>query len=76
MVLVLKWFRKPTLSQAIALVISLGFLSFVVMAGDALNLINSGLINGELGLLSGTFSDTSNDRMQDNKTVSAKKSKQ
>jgi|TARA_B110000908_G_scaffold111942_1_gene131291 hypothetical protein len=44
MVLVLKWFRKPTLSQAIALVISLGFLSFVVMAGDALNLIKSAFI--------------------------------
>ena len=42
---------------------------------DMLNLINSGLINGELGLLSGTFSDTSNDRMQDEKTTSAKKSK-
>ena len=42
---------------------------------DMLNIINSGLINGELGLLSGTFSDTSNDRMQDEKTVSTKKSK-
>ena len=42
---------------------------------DMLNLINSGLINGELGLLSGTFSDTSNDRMQDEKTVASKESK-
>ncbi len=36
---------------------------------DMLNMINSGLINGELGLLSGTFSDTSNDRAQDQKTI-------
>jgi len=42
---------------------------------DMLNLINSGLINGELALLSGTFSDTSNDRMQDNKTITTKRSK-
>tara|TARA_R110000787_G_scaffold286343_1_gene404278 strand:- start:1812 stop:2504 length:693 start_codon:yes stop_codon:yes gene_type:complete len=42
---------------------------------DMLNMINSGIINGELGLLAGSFSDTSNDRMQDQKTISAKKSK-
>lgn len=36
---------------------------------DMLNMINSGLINGELGLLSGTFSDTANDRAQDDKTI-------
>ena len=34
-----------------------------------LSLINQGLINGELALLSGTFSDTENDRMQDPKTI-------
>jgi len=32
---------------------------------DMLNIINSGLINGELSLLSGTLSDTTNDRAQD-----------
>ena len=42
---------------------------------DMLNLINSSLISGELSLLSGTFSDTANDRMQDNKTITTKKSK-
>ena len=36
---------------------------------DMLSLINQGLINGELAMLSGTFSDTENDRMQDPKTV-------
>tara|TARA_A100001201_G_scaffold104015_1_gene89216 strand:+ start:86 stop:787 length:702 start_codon:yes stop_codon:yes gene_type:complete len=36
---------------------------------DMLSLINSGLVSGELQLLSGSFSDTENDRMQDNKTV-------
>tara|TARA_Y100001963_G_C6694860_1_gene406488 strand:- start:335 stop:1036 length:702 start_codon:yes stop_codon:yes gene_type:complete len=36
---------------------------------DMLSLINQGLINGELALLSGTFSDTENDRMQDPKTI-------
>jgi hypothetical protein len=32
---------------------------------DMLNLINKGITSGELTLLSGTFSDTLNDRMQD-----------
>lgn len=36
---------------------------------DMLSLINQSLISGELSLLSGTFSDTENDRMQDPKTV-------
>lgn len=36
---------------------------------DMLNLINQGIIAGELQLLSGSFSDTDNDRMQDPKTV-------
>ena len=36
---------------------------------DMLSLINSGIISGELQLLSGSFSDTENNRMQDNKTV-------
>ena len=36
---------------------------------DMLGMINSGLASGELQLLSGSFSDTENDRMQDNKTV-------
>ena len=36
---------------------------------DMLNTINSSLINGELALLSGTFSDTANDRAQDPKTI-------
>lgn len=44
MALVLKWFKRPTLSQSIALVISLAFLSFVVVTGDALNLIKSAFI--------------------------------
>ena len=38
---------------------------------DMLSLINQGLVNGELALLSGSFSDTENDRMQDNKTIRA-----
>ena len=38
---------------------------------DMLSLINQGLINGELALLAGSFSDTENDRMQDNKTIRA-----
>lgn len=36
---------------------------------DMLNLINTGILNGELALLTGTFSDTQNDRMQDLKTI-------
>jgi hypothetical protein len=32
---------------------------------DMLQLINQGILNGELALLSGTVSDTTNDRMQD-----------
>tara|TARA_R110000851_G_scaffold44262_3_gene108986 strand:+ start:225 stop:932 length:708 start_codon:yes stop_codon:yes gene_type:complete len=36
---------------------------------DMLSLINSGLVSGELQLLSGSFSDTENDRMQDPKTI-------
>ncbi len=36
---------------------------------DMLSLINQGILAGELRLLSGTFSDTENDRMQDPKTI-------
>ena len=36
---------------------------------DMLSLINQGIISGELQLLSGSFSDTENNRMQDPKTV-------
>mgnify|MGYP003108647209 CR=1 FL=1 len=36
---------------------------------DMLSLINNGMVAGELQLLSGTFSDTENDRMQDPATV-------
>jgi hypothetical protein len=36
---------------------------------DTLQLINQGIIQGELGLLSGSFSDTKNDRQQDPQTV-------
>ena len=36
---------------------------------DMLSLINQGILAGELQLLSGSFSDTDNDRMQDPKTV-------
>ena len=32
---------------------------------DMINLINQGITSGELNLLTGTFSDTANDRMQD-----------
>ena len=39
------------------------------ISADMLSLINSGLVSGELQLLSGSFSDTENDRMQDQKTV-------
>ena len=35
---------------------------------DMLQLINNGVLAGELKLLAGTFSDTENDRMQDDKT--------
>ena len=35
---------------------------------DMLQLINNGILAGELRLLAGTFSDTENDRMQDDKT--------
>lgn len=43
---------------------------------DMLNLINSGILNGELQLLSGTLSDTANDRMQDLKSVAGRSQKQ
>ena len=36
---------------------------------DMLSLINQGILAGELRLLSGSFSDTENDRMQDPKTL-------
>ena len=36
---------------------------------DMVNMINSGILNGELRLLSGTMSDTENDRMQDPQTL-------
>ena len=36
---------------------------------DMLSLINQGILAGELQLLSGSFSDTENDRMQDPKTI-------
>ena len=36
---------------------------------DMLNMINKGILEGELALLAGTFSDTENDRMQDPKTI-------
>ena len=36
---------------------------------DMLSLINQGILAGELALLSGSFSDTTNDRQQDPKTV-------
>ena len=36
---------------------------------DMLNMINKGILDGELKLLSSTFSDTENDRMQDPKTI-------
>ena len=43
---------------------------------DMLNLINSGILNGELQLLSGTLSDTANDRMQDPKSAAGRSQKQ
>ena len=36
---------------------------------DMLQLINQGILGGELGLLSGSFSDTKNDRQQDPQTI-------
>ena len=36
---------------------------------DMLSLINQGILTAELQLLSGSFSDTENDRMQDSKTI-------
>ena len=36
---------------------------------DMLSLINQGLLNGELQMLAGTLSDTTNDRMQDPRVV-------
>jgi len=36
---------------------------------DMIQAINSGIISGELGLLTGSFSDLENDRMQDDRTV-------
>ena len=33
---------------------------------------NTKILNGELALLAGTFSDTENDRMQDPRTIGAK----
>ena len=39
------------------------------ISADMLSQINQGILAGELRLLSGTFSDTENDRMQDNKTI-------
>jgi len=43
---------------------------------DMLNLINKGILSSELQLLSGTFSDTENDRMQDPKTIRGVSTKQ
>tara|TARA_R110002051_G_scaffold137204_2_gene209631 strand:+ start:1183 stop:1875 length:693 start_codon:yes stop_codon:yes gene_type:complete len=40
---------------------------------DMLSLINQGILNGELTLLSGTQSDTTNDRMQDAQQIQSKK---
>ena len=40
---------------------------------DMLNLINQGILNGELALLAGTKSDTTNDRMQDVQQINTKK---
>ena len=39
---------------------------------DMLNLINKGVLEGELNLLSSTFNDTANDRMQDVPTTTKK----
>ena len=39
------------------------------MSMDMIQLINNGIINGELKLLTGTISDTENDRMQDPQTI-------
>ena len=42
------------------------------IAMDMLNLINKGILDGELKLLSSTFNDTTNDRMQDKPTTPKK----
>ena len=39
---------------------------------DMLNLINKGILDGELKLLSSSFNDTTNDRMQDVPTTTKK----
>mgnify|MGYP003679147138 FL=1 len=36
---------------------------------DMITRINQGMLSGELAMLSGSFSDTANDRMQDSKTI-------
>ena len=36
---------------------------------DMLTMINEGVLSGELQMLTGSFSDTSNDRAQDAKTI-------
>ena len=36
---------------------------------DMIQASNSGIVSGELGLLTGSFSDVENDRMQDDRTV-------
>ena len=46
--------------------------SYFPMPMDMTQLINNGILNGELALLAGTFSDTENDRMQDPRTIGAK----
>ena len=43
---------------------------------DMLTLINTGISQGELTILSGSFSDTQNDRMQDPQTIRASAPKQ
>ena len=43
---------------------------------DMLQLINQGILGGELGLLSGSFSDTKNDRQQDPQTIKGASPKQ
>ena len=43
--------------------------SYFPIPMDMLSLINQGILSQELQLLSGSFSDTENDRMQDNKTI-------
>ena len=46
--------------------------SYFPMPMDMTQLINNGILNGELALLAGTFTDTENDRMQDPRTIGAK----